>query len=404
MRSFALLLLALVACTPAPKPPVSGGNGTVDTTRLDTTVVDTGVADSVVWPKDYTPDTTELKSSDLRSMTAGLVASYAVYSIASMPTFTGLMFGMSGYKPTSRWCASTSVLNGSNMTIDPGTLASALAVADKCGYHFAPAMARKLMTTNGVWNGPYSLSKFKQAVDKYYAALAPEKWRYYVERGVVPYLYTMDDMGCTQCWGGTAISQQTTAEAMKYAKAKFAAVGVPIALRVHPQWMLRNGMTRASWAMPNGASSVDLNISQYYEIFSSQKPFPTQEGWYQAQRVAQAALGIPKQSFTVAYGGCWKAATGDGCPADKLKRFGLAANATAGNCANIGWNWRPEFDRDPWLSAIKAIAADASGRTTVTCRPGAPTALMAPPAAETITTVVESPTIPKVRGRGHQKS
>lgn len=369
MRVSVLLLLFLVlACTPRAKAPPSADSVLVDTTTAPTDTAET--PDSLVWPKDYQPDTAQLRPADLQALRtiADLpvqLASYTDHRVA--PITTGLPFGMSGYKPLDKLCAASTVINGTDVATDPGFVAASLAAADKCGFHYAITFSRRLMTTNGVWNGPFSLTKAKQLVDRYATALPAAKYQDYTRRGVLLFFYTLDDMGCPQCWGGTAITQQTTAEFTKYAQAKLGALA-PIFLRVHPEWMLRNGATRATWAMPDGRSSVDVVRSQWYKIFQTYRPYPTQQQWYANQAKAQATLGVPFHSYTVTYGGCYRAAD-VGCSAADIQKLGLIANATPGNCANIGWNWRDEFAGGDYLKAIKVVAADAASRPTVLCRP-----------------------------------
>lgn len=358
---FALLALialaAAVGCRPTPQPPASG-----DSTAV--VVSDTGITDSLAWPTDdvsHEPDS--ITQADVDALTAEVAVLRASGRRATANP-SGLAFGMHGYL-TTEWCKSGTAINSTAMTIEPKYLRAILDAAVACHFRFQAFYARKLETTNGVWNGPYSPTKNRQLTDAYAAALPPTLAKSYVDKGAFLGYVVLDDMGSPTSWGGVSISQQTTAEALKYAQAKLGTV--PIGLRVHPEWMLRNGATRATWAMPDGSSSVDYPISMYYTIFSTQKPYPSQAQWYANQVKAQTTLGIPAQMFTVSFGGCHKGSVSDGCPADEMKRMGLIANAQPNNCANLGWNWRSEFAKEPHLSVVRALAADAASRPTRQC-------------------------------------
>lgn len=355
-----LLALAAAGCRPSPQPPAS--DSTVVVLPDSAAVSDTGVTDTLEWPANYVPDTTQMTDADIEMLTR---AAAARPRLRAAPSASGMAFGMSGYKPTSKWCEARTTINATNMTISPGSLRAALDAAVRCGFRFQASFPRASMTTNGQWNGPFSLTKAKQLVDAFAAVLPPALAQSYFDTGAFLGFYTLDDMGCAHCWGGSVITQQTTAELLKYAQQKLGAV--PLCLRVHPEWMLRNGATKATWLMPDGTNAVDCNISQFYVVFSSQKPYPTQQQWYARQATAQATLGVPAQMFTVAWGGCHKAGLGDGCPADEMKRLGMIANAQPKNCANLGWNWRDEFATEPHLSVVKALAADAATRPKRSC-------------------------------------
>jgi hypothetical protein len=381
MRSYRTLLLLALALACHKRP--GGGGQAADTVAIDSTAVrpdsisdtvaiittdTTDLPDSLIWPSDYHGhQAAALTSADVQALTQ---AAKGARRRLMAPARSGLPFGFSGYKPTSRWCSG--FLNASNMTIAPQYLRSTLRAAEQCGYRFAPAIMRAMMTTNGQWNGPFSPTKAKAAGKAYSDALTEAEWARYAP--IIPYIYGMDDMGCAPCWGGQTVSQQTIADVYAYLQTLTMAKYVPIALRVHPQWMLRNGMTKASWSMPDGSPRVDRTISQWYGIFQSYRPYPTQTQWYDWQRAAGANANVPAQSYTVAYGGCYKAADANGCPADKIQQYGAVANAYPGNCENIGWNYRGEFDREPWLSVIRGLAQDAANRSRPSAcgNPGTP--------------------------------
>lgn len=327
-----MLGLLLGACDQRPKPPEQPAVVEDDTTDTDLYHVD--AQDTII----KVPATPEALRARPRAA----------------PSIAGLPVGPTLYLP-DKWCGG--FVSGTIVSGQPDRIVATLKKADYCNMRIALTIPRALMTTNGETHGDFSPARARNTIDAMAAQLAkvPES-----ARDNLLYISTLDDMGCKPCWGGTAISKETTAEHTRYARQTFPS-WVPVGLRIDPGWMLGVSnwgvdVTTAAWHKKKGPKNLE--------------GVPKQRAWYDGVQKAAQQLGIQRLIYTVNVHDC-NGAGSPPCTPDELRQFGATALNTDSvrNCGMLAWRYDGVyFEKAPYQDAWKYLVNLGRGKPQKTCK------------------------------------
>ena len=311
-RSTLLLLLGLTG-------PVEGAAQTASTISWVLATADT----TIYGHTNYTPTLTLIPRT-VYDTSRGLDSARVVDSIrVARAAFAGFAAGLSAW-PADFYCGG--LTSAAMQPLDPRALLGRIQLAQTCGLRLVLVPPRRLLTTNGLTVGVFSLDSARRLTDRYAAVLTADTLLKY--RATILGLNLADDYGCTACWGGTAIRQSQIAAWAAYARKKLP--GLPLGVRVTPDWVA---------AYPSLAPLLDYTWAQYH----TRKGDP--QAYYDKAASIAMSLGL-QVVMGVNVENCYGNDTG-ACAAADLVRFGTLAVSHPGSCAFL--NWR--YDDDTWQRA-----------------------------------------------------
>ena len=142
----------------------------------------------------------------------------------------GFAAGLSAW-PTDSYCGGP--VSAAMQQVDPRAVLGRIQLAARCNIRLVLVPPRRLLTASGQTGGPFSVDSARRLTDRYAAVLPADTLRKY--RATILGLNLADDYGCTDCWGGRAITQAQIAEWAAYVRARLP--GVPLGVRVTPDWV-----------------------------------------------------------------------------------------------------------------------------------------------------------------------
>lgn len=355
MRVILALCLLLLACTDnRPKPPDGGGDTTpVDTTQPpDTLSVD---ADDTIDTDLYhvDADDTLLKAiiPSAESVAPAPTRRTANLRVASVK---GRPLGPTLYLPDD-WC--DGFVTGTIVSGQPDRIPATLKKARVCNMRISLTIPRTYMTANGQPTGDFSPSRAKSAVDQIAAALNKVPT---TDRDFLIYFSVLDDMACTQCWGGHEVTKEETRAHSRYARSKFPS-WVAVGLRATPSWMV--GWT--DWG-------VDVAAIQWHKRKGPKNldGVPKLKAYIQAESLAATRVGLRRLMYSVNVHDCGGPSTPP-CTPDELREFGkvLIDADLDRNCAFLGWRYDGVyFQRPEYQSAWKYLVGLAAAKPRMACK------------------------------------
>ena len=266
---------------------------------------------------------------------------------AAAKLHAGFAAGLSTW-PTDSYCSGP--MSAAMQQLDPRALLGRLQLAARCDVRLVLVPPRRMLTANGLPEGPFSVDSAKRFTDRYAAVLTADTIRKY--RSTIIGLNLADDYGCLRCWGGAAITQAQITEWAAYTRAKLP--GVPLGVRVTPDWVE---------AHPLLAPELDYAWAQY----------ATRKGdahaYFDKSAAIAERLGL-KVVMGVNVENCYEASSMP-CSAEDLVRFGTIAVEHPGSCAFINWRyvegtWGEPAVREGW----EELMGIARGRGSRQCRRG----------------------------------
>lgn len=262
---------------------------------------------------------------------------------------SGFAAGLSAW-PTESYCAGPMTATGQQVA--PRALLGRLRLAARCGIRVFLVPPRRLLTANGLPDGPFSVDSAKRFTDLYAALLPADTIRKY--RGTILGLNLGDDYGCERCWGGRAISQEEIAEWAAYTRARLP--DIPLGVRVTPDWVEKR---------PGLAQLLDYTWAQY----ATRKGEP--QAYYDRAAALAQRLGL-RVVMGVNVEDCYEPGGSAPCSAADLARLGTLAVSHPASCAFVNWRyrettWAREEVREAWTGLLRLAGA----RVAEECRRGA---------------------------------
>lgn len=277
--ALALFTLWFMGCTPQPAPvPDAGDSAISDTTAGDSMALDTVAADTLQRADTLQADTLQMDQAEgeLPEFTPEDTA-----IVAALPrpplraTRAGLPYGLSAY-PSSKWCDGR--ITNTIISVRPAGFLSALRAAKKCNMSVFVVTARPLYQNS---NKTFSASKYKAALDEFRRDAPPDSLKKYTEARVLLGWRLFDDVNCTECWGGSRITQRQTEDVFDYARAKYPRGTVALGSRVIPTWYAQ--CSGCDW------SPMDFAWAQAAARFLKNGSL---DPWYDTQEAAAKRLGV----------------------------------------------------------------------------------------------------------------
>jgi hypothetical protein len=259
---------------------------------------------------------------------------------------SGFTAGLSSW-PADFYCGG--VTTGAMQSLDPKALLSRIQLAARCGVRLVIVPPRRMLTSNGLANGIFSVDSAKRLTDRYAAVLTRDIIQQY--RGTIVGLNLGDDYTCAGCWGGQPITQAQVAAWAAYTRTRLP--GLPLGVRVTPDWV-------ASY--PGLAPLLDYTWAQYHTGKGDARTY-----------FDKAASGASRLGLRVVMGvnveDCYGVGS-EACSAADLVRFGSLAVNHPSSCAFINWRydeatWQRADVRDAWeelLGMARARRAEACSR------------------------------------------
>jgi hypothetical protein len=265
--------------------------------------------------------------------------------LARAADLSGFTAGLSSW-PADFYCGG--VTTGAMQSLDPNALLSRLQLAARCGVRLVIVPPRRMLTSNGLAKGIFSVDSAKRLTDRYAAVLTPDVIQKY--RGTIVGLNLGDDYTCASCWGGRSISQAQIAEWAGYTRAMLP--GLPLGVRVTPDWV-------ATYA--GLAPLLDYTWAQYHTAKGDARTY-----------FDKAASGARRLGLRVVMGlnveDCYGVGT-DACSAADLLRFGTLAVNHSSSCAFINWRYdEATWQRSDVRGAWEELLALARARPAEECR------------------------------------
>lgn len=257
----------------------------------------------------------------------------------------GLAAGLSAW-PSGLYCGGPA--SGTLQSFDPRALLGRVQLAARCGFRLVLVPPRRLVTTNGLAAGVFSVDSAKRLMDRYAAVLPPDTLRKY--RATIVGMNLGDDYGCTACWGGKAVTQVQVAAWAAYARTTLP--GLPLGVRVTPDWVA---------AYPALAPLLDYAWAQYH----TRKGEP--QAYYDRAATVAKRLGL-RVIMGVNVEHCSGAETPP-CAAAELVRYGTLAVSHPATCAFLSWRYDEEtWGRADIREAWDGLLAAARARPAQECR------------------------------------
>jgi hypothetical protein len=242
--------------------------------------------------------------------------------------------GLSSW-PLGSYCSGP--MSAAMQQVDPRVLLSRIQLAARCGVRLVLVPPRRLLTANGLPAGLFSVESAKRLTNRYAEELPPDTLLKY--RATILGLNLADDYGCTRCWGGSPITQAQIAEWAAYARTRLP--GVPLGVRVVPEWVARDSAL---------APLLDYAWAQYHTGKGDAKTY-FDKAATTAQRLGlRVVMGVNVKD-------CYGVGT-DPCTAADLVRYGRMALGHPASCAFINWRYdegtygRPEM-REVWEGLVE---------------------------------------------------
>ncbi|CAN5858920.1 hypothetical protein BH24GEM1_BH24GEM1_00880 [soil metagenome] len=257
----------------------------------------------------------------------------------------GFAAGLSAW-PTDSYCGGP--VSAAMQQVDPRAPLARIQLADRCGVRLVLVPPRRLLSATGQTGGAFSVDSAKRLTDRYAAALPADTLVKY--RSTILGLNLADDYGCTDCWGGRAITQAQIAEWAAYARSRLP--GIPLGVRVVPEWVARDSTL---------APLLDYAWAQYHTRKGDAKAYYDKAATTAQRLGLRVVMGVNVEN-------CYGVGT-DPCAAADLVRFGTMAVSHPASCAFI--NWR--YDEETWAraeigQAWAGLLAAAGGRGAEECR------------------------------------
>ena len=233
---------------------------------------------------------------------------------------TGFTAGFDGW-PADFYCGG--VTSGAMQTLNPRALLSRIQLAARCGVRLVIVPPRRMLTSNGLPKGPFSVESAKQLTDEYAEVLTPETIEEY--RSTIVGLNLGDDYTCTKCWGGEKITQEQIADWAAYTRTRLP--GLPLGVRVTPDWVAK---------YPPLAPLLDYTWAQYQMRKGDARGFYDKAAGIAGRLGLRVVMGLNVKD-------CYGEDTAS-CSAAELLRLGTLALTHPASCAFI--NWR--YDEATW--------------------------------------------------------
>jgi len=264
---------------------------------------------------------------------------------ASAPVESGFTAGLSSW-PADFYCGG--VTTGAMQSLDPKTLLSRIQLADRCGVRLVIVPPRRMLTTNGLAKGVFSVDSAKRLTDRYAAVLTPEVIKKY--RLTIVGLNLADDYTCTSCWGGKVITQEQVAAWAAYTRSRLP--GLPLGVRVTPDWVA---------AYPALVPLLDYTWAQYHTAKGDARTYYDKAASIAGRLGLRVVMGLNVEN-------CYGVETA-ACSGADLVRFGSLAVNHASSCAFINWRydevtWQQPDVREAW----DRLLALARARPAQDCR------------------------------------
>jgi hypothetical protein len=235
----------------------------------------------------------------------------------------GFTAGLSSW-PADFYCGG--VTTGTMQSLDHKAVLSRIQLAARCGVRLVIVPPRRMLTTNGLANGTFSVDSAKRLTDRYAAVLTPETLAKY--RSTIVGLNLADDYSCGSCWGGRPITQAQIAVWAAYTRTRLP--GLPLGVRVTPDWV-------ASY--PTLAPLLDYTWAQYHTGKGEARTYYDKAASIAGRLGLRVVMGLNVED-------CYGVGTA-ACSAADLVRFGSLAVNHPASCAFI--NWR--YDEATWQRA-----------------------------------------------------
>jgi hypothetical protein len=293
---------------------------------------------------DYTP-TLVLLPRIVYDTARGVDSARVVDSVQVANKSAGFAAGLSRW-PADFYCGGPT--SATMQPLEPRALLGRIQLAARCDVRLVIVPPRRFLTTNGQTAGVFSVDSAKRLMDRYAAVLPADTLRKY--RATILGLNLGDDYGCTNCWGGKAITRAQIAEWAAYARAKLP--GLPLGVRVTPDWVA---------AYPPLAPLLDYTWAQYHTRKGEPRTFYDKAATIARQLGLRVVMGVNVENC---YG------TGSiPCTAADLVRFGTMAVSHPASCAFINWRydeatWQRAEIREAW----EELLAVARKRKAEECR------------------------------------
>jgi hypothetical protein len=248
--------------------------------------------------------------------------------------------------PTEWYCSGP--MTATMQQVHPREVLKRIQLAARCGMRLVLVPPRRLLTEGKVANGRFSVASAERIIDMYAAELPPDTLQKY--RATILGFNLADDYGCERCWGGKAITQSEIAAWAAYARPRLP--GVPLGVRVVPQWVARE---------PTLAPLLDYTWAQYHTRKGDAKEFYDKAAEDAERLGLRVVMGVNVKD-------CYGVGTDPCTPAD-LVRYGKMALSHPASCAFINWRydentWRRADIREVW----KGLVEDAKQRGAEECR------------------------------------
>jgi len=261
---------------------------------------------------------------------------------------TGFTSGLSNWPP-GLYCSG--LTNAAMETLNPRALLSRLQLAARCGVRLVIVPPRRMLTSNGLAKGPFSVESAKQLIDEYAQVLTPDVIEKY--RSTIVGLNLGDDYTCVKCWGGEKISQEQIADWAAYARSKLP--GLPLGVRVTPDWVKK---------YPPLAPLLDYTWAQYQTRKGDVKEFYDKAAGNAGQLGLKVVMGVNVKD-------CYGENTA-ACSGTELAQFGAMAMSHPASCAFINWRYdEATWEQPDFRQAWDELMALARKRPAVECRRGA---------------------------------
>ena len=242
--------------------------------------------------------------------------------------------GMSAW-PTEWYCSGP--MSAAMQQVPPHEVLRRIQLASRCGVRLVLVPPRRLLTADNTPDGRFSVDAANRLIDRYARELPPDTLAKY--RSTILGFNLADDYGCRRCWGGTPIRQREIAEWAAYARTKLP--GVPLGVRVVPEWVARDSSL---------APLLDYAWAQYH----TRKGEPGK--FYDEAASTAARLGL-RMVMGVNVKDCYGVGT-DPCTPEDLVRYGKMALSHPASCAFINWryhedSWKRADIREVWRGLVE---------------------------------------------------
>jgi hypothetical protein len=231
--------------------------------------------------------------------------------------------GMGGW-PTNWYCSGP--MSAAMQQVPPKEVLRRVQLASRCGVRLVLVPPRRMLTTNGLPSGRFSVDAAKRTMDHYAVELPPDTLTKY--RSTILGFNLGDDYGCRRCWGGVPITQGEIAEWAAYARQKLP--GVALGVRVMPDWVERD---------PALASLLDYVWAQYHTRKGDAKSYFDKAATSAAKLGLRVVMGVNVKD-------CYGVGTNP-CTPEDLVRYGRMALSHPASCAFLSWR----YDEDTWKRA-----------------------------------------------------